>query len=343
MAEAYRQRATGKVDEARAAFGDIVQRSVRAGEMPALGLGKSTGYVVLGKAAAGFSIDGIGALFFEPSTGNPVAFGPEIALHPEGPALDAPFFMTADLSIYDTTTGRKADIGGVGVAVHPDGHRAYILDDQCRVKEWDITRARTLRALGRHKPSVDAMDVIDACDARSFEGAAISANGKRLSSRWGRWSLVTGAFTSIGIRWVRSGFRPAVSPDGRYIASLRRNPKAAADALVDVHWLELRDLEQGTTVTAPTRLPVLANEAPLSFGTNPLRVCIFDYNRYAFAIPSLLLLAASADEAASSPLLDCGKRSPARPPPLPELLQRLAEHVCSVGGLLIPREHCERR
>lgn len=364
LEKAYRLRQSGQVDEASAEFNKVVRILMSAGEVPVPGLGAVTGFAVQGRTTAGFTIDGgaeAGTLFFDMRTGDPFAFSPGVRLRTEGPVVDAPFFVTVapnkSMGVFDPTTGIDASVGGALFAVHPDGQRAYVLDEHCRVQEWSIAKARTTRALGGHRAALVAADVPSGChgcgcDAESFRGAVITADGRWISSRWGRWSLATGAFTPLPFFWKWTGFWPAMSPDGRYFAYIRANPRAEPAALVNANYLVLYDVEHGTHRVAPKLLPALSNGHPLSFGTNPRRVCVFDYGRYAFSVPSLALLAtwgtdqnvdgAAPSARAPSPLLDCEVMNAPTPLLRADLTARLASRVCFVGGFLLPREQCER-
>lgn len=355
---AYHMRAAGQANEARAEFAKIVLVLIGAGEIPAPGLGAATGFAVPGRTTAGFTIEGgaeAGTLFFDLRTGEPFAFSPGVSLRPEGPAVDAPFFVTAPPSLHDPTTGYDAALGGALVAVHPEGHRAYVLDERCRMQEWNIAEARTTRALGAHRPALVAAGQVPeecatcACDAEGFRSTVVTVDGRWLVSQWGRWNLASGAFSRLPIPWTWDGHQPAVSPDGRYVAFIRENPKAPPDAMVGKHFLALYDMELRKSPAAPKALPTLSNGSPLSFGTTPLRVCVHDYGDRVFAVPSLAQLAtwATGEKGDSyqagrprDPLLDCSPKA-ATPPPHPDLTARLAAHVCSFGGFLLPREHCE--
>jgi hypothetical protein len=349
---AYRVRAAGRVDESRAMFADTVGLLVRAGEVPVVGLGKERSGAVQGRATVGITIssgDASGSLFFDTATGEPFAFGAGIWLRAEGPTVDAPFFVTQSPTLYDPTTGHDADLHGTFIVVHPDGHRAYVLDEACRLQEWNVAEARPARALGVHRTSFPMEEVEEGCpgcpcDGQSFHGARISTDGGWLVSQWGRWRLTSGEFKPLPFRWSRGGYAPALSPDGRYVARVRVDPGTPRDAAPSRTQLVLYDLERGTSRVAPRALPFLSNGDPLTFGTAPLRVCVTDYDLYAFAVPSLAVLSArqaSWETRLPDPIFTCSSSTTPAPEPSAEVMARLASHVCSLGGFLLPREQCE--
>jgi hypothetical protein len=295
-------------------------------------------------------------LVFDPDTGEPFALS-DVSLRPEAPVVDAPFFVTEPLGLHDPTAGRDAPLGGELIAVHRDGHRAYVLDERCRLQEWNIAEARTARALGSHRPPLVAARPVPeecaacACEIEGFRRAVLTADGHWLASPWGRWNLASGAFSRLPIPWTWQGFPPALSPDGRYVATIRDDPKAPPSAMVGKNFLMVYDMERGAPLGPPKALPTLSNSTPLSFGIDPVRVCVSDYGERAFAVPSLEVLAkwATGEEdddysrkRRRSSMLDCQPSPAAGPPPRAELTVRLAQRVCSLGKFLLPREYCER-
>jgi hypothetical protein len=184
---------------------------------------------------------------------------------------------------------------------------------------------------------------VGAYEVETFRRTVITPDGRWLVSLWGRWNLASGAFLRAPIPWTLDDFLPALSPDGRYFAYVWVNPKAPPGAMVHKDFLKVYDLERGMAVGQPQELPILSNSSPLSFGTNPLRVCVFDYGYYAFAVPSLSQIGKwEGDKRTRDPLLDCTLPAAPAPPPHAELTVRLAPHVCQVGRFLLPRESCER-
>lgn len=107
------------------------------------------------------------------------------------------------------------------------------------------------------------------------------------------------------------------------------------------------------------QLPFLSNGAPLSFGRNPSRICVFDYSQWAFAVPSMTVLAhttfmagygrqmsaeASKRAAIQGRLARCEEEPQEEKPDArkdEDARSRLDRRVCNVAGRLTPRFVCE--
>jgi hypothetical protein len=355
VADAYDRRARGEAAAARAAFDDLVKVLVSLGEPKAPGLGGADGDVVTGRTSAGFSVQTGGARgtwFFDVETGEPFAFAPAMVLKRSVPPLDASYFVTLEqgerLDLFDPTQKRSVSLPGALLAVHPDGHRAYVLGEDCRIREVGLEKGEITRTLSAPAPKRAAPEEGSRpeCDATHFRDAAITADGKWLSTRFGRWSLATGAHRPLPFRAGSDDYLPAVSPDGRYVARVETRPGPPAGDGIPAAVLRLFDLDTGTVKATSKTMSSLSNADPLSFRSDPPRVCVFDYGFEAFHVPSLRAFepgdpALVPDEGP----LNFGPQSCetkfVRPPPLhPDLAARLASRVCSVGGFLVPVAHC---
>lgn len=353
VADAYEQRARGDLAQARAGFDDVVKHLVAAGEKPAAGLGDLDGYVVRGRTKAGFTKRARGGndtWFFDIETGEPFAFVPGMGLRRGAPALDGSYFVTmGSEGLFNPALATYTELPGALLAVHPDGHRAYVLGDNCRIQEIGLERLTLTRALAAHSvkgrgPQAPHPE----CDADGFRDAAITADGKWLSTRFGRWNLGSGAHRPLPFGWTQAGYAPAISPDGRYVARVAPNPAATKDNLTTAMVLTLHDLDTGAVKTAAETLSALSNGDPLSFGADPARVCIVDHGFYAYEVPSLRKYEAgdSALAPEAGPLnfgpYSCETKFVRPPPEHPALAARLAARVCTVGGFLLPVEHCAK-
>lgn len=353
VADAYEKRARGDLEQARAAFDDVVKHLVAAGEKPAAGLGDLDGYVVRGRTKAGFTKrdrGGNDTWFFDIETGDPFAFVPGMGLRRGTPALDGSYFVTTGSEgLFNPTLSTYTELPGALLAVHPDGHRAYVLGEDCRIREIGLEKLTLTRALAGHSvkgrgPQAPHPE----CDANGFRDAAITADGKWLSTRFGRWNLASGAHGPLPFGWTQAGYAPAISPDGRYVARVTPNPGATKDDLTTAMVLVLHDLDTGAVKTAPEPLSALSNGDPLSFGSDPPRVCIFDYGFHAYEVPSLRKYEPgdSALVPEAGPLnfgpQSCETRFVRPPPEHPALAARLAARVCTLGGFVLPAEHCAK-
>lgn len=352
---AYDMRARGETTEASAAFDELVNVLVSLGETRAPGLGGAQGEVVKGRTSAGFTVitgDPKGTWFFDIETGDPFAFAPEGALRRGTPPLDGSLFVTLEageqLGLFDPVHRSHVELPGALFSVHPDGHRAYVLGEDCRIREVGLEKmnvTRTLAAPRASSATPQEQGRRPECEAHELRDAAITADGRWLSTRMGRWNLTTGAHRPLPFRAGSHDHEPAISPDGRYAARVAAAPGPfPTDAPRVV--LQLWDLGAGAVKATSKSLSALANGDPLSFGSEPPRVCVFDYSFRAFEVPSLREY--EPGDPALAPGVDplsFGARSCetwfVRPPPAhPDLVARLASRVCSVGGFLLPVEHC---
>lgn len=345
VSEAYEMRARGESKEASAVFREVLALLAAAGEEAAKGLGRGDGEVVRGHTLAALSMPG-GAWFFDVATGEPSSFVPGLSLRPGAPALDGSVFATVEgeglKGLHDAAGSRPVELPGSLIALHPDGHRVYLLGDDCRLREWSLQRAAVTAGLAPHtRPGKSAE-----CDRYDFRDAAVTPDGKWLTTRFGRWDLGTRAHRPLPFRWSRSEYAPAVSPDGRYVARVRVDPKTPKDGVPSATVLVLYDLETGTERTAPEPMGVLSNGDPLSFASPPMRVCVFDYSFSAFEVPRLRRY--RPGDPALLPGLDPMRFGPSScrswfvppPPAHADLSARLASRVCRAGAFLFPIVDC---
>lgn len=258
--------------------------------------------------------------------------------------------------VFDATKGQAEPLAGL-IALHPRGERAYLLGSDCRLREWDLGRATVTERLAAHSraPSPSSRPAKGAsagtepagtppeCDPWTFRDAAVTPDGKWLTTRAGRWNLATYAHRALPFPAAKYPSAPAVSPDGRYAARVDDDP--AVPPPIAGTLLVLLDLDTGARKVH--KMGTIVNSDPLTFGASPLRVCTFDYGVHAFEVPSLreyqegdpALLPGVDRLKIGSTFCTAGFVQPARDAHA-DLRARLASRVCSVGGLPVPVEHC---
>jgi hypothetical protein len=347
LAHAYEERARGEAEQARADFEELAALLVAAGWKRAPGLGDGHRYVVAGRATAGLTMRGAGdgTLFFDIKSGEPFAFAPGLELRRSAPPLDGSYFATEDngpeLHLFDPARAALVDLPDALIALHPDGHRVYLLGEDCQLEEWSLAKGRVTAKLAPHTTRTDAAEQRSrACSSHTFRDAAVTADGRWLTARVGRWDLSTHAYRPLPFRWNAPGYEyePAVSPDGRHVARVIENPRAPKESPGEAEVLALYDLDAGTMRTAPGAFSAVSNGDPLWFGSHPDRVCIFDFGMLAFKLPSLRRFEEGDPDYQpnSPPRFDCISSFTPPPPEHPELEARLASRVFSVGGLPFP-------
>ena len=268
--------------------------------------------------------------FFDKSSGDIVHAHPDVTLYPPSPLLASSYFLTASGTPYDPTTGRHLDLPGNAIAVHPDGRRLYVAQDDCAVLEWSLETPSTLRALPAQTQS--------RCTTPGFPHGEVTAKGDRLVSPWGIWNLTTGRILPSPFL-ATSVVDPAVSPGARYVAHLIDNPRATD--LTDMYLLQLYELATATVSTASSPVGVQSNSASLAFLDDPLRLCITNYGREVFLVPSLEHVdpaALAPDPYDPRPTCNLAAHTPKADHP--ELRQRLAAKGCALGDVLLPRSVC---
>jgi hypothetical protein len=350
LANAYAQRKKDPAG-ARAEIERVVQALIAKGAVKSAGLGDVDGYIVLGRTMAALTTEWTPweyrTWFFDPATGEPLYFAPELELVRGGPALDGRFVAEAQsavgpLTLFDPALGDFEDPPVALFAVHPDGHRGYALVD-CRIIEWSLDTGTTIRPLGRRTgaplPSDDP-----ACWVYDYRDAAVTADGKWLTTRWGRWDLATGAHRPLPFPVGDYDRSVAVSPDGRYVAHVVPFPEPPKGEFPKATVLRLYDLTLGTVKAASRKMEALSNGDPLSFGWAPLRVCVFDYFFLVFTVPDLRVIQVGDKALKKDALTHFGPTSCKDwflpPANYPKERARLASRVCSISGILIPLESC---
>jgi hypothetical protein len=157
VAEAYDRRARGETAGAAAAFAALVKELVALGQAKAAGVGGAAGDVVKGRTHAGLTVRA-GARretwFFAIETGEPFAYFPEMALKRGAPPLDGSYFevlLAGERSgLFDPTRKRSATLPGALISLHPDGHRAFVLGEDCRIREVGLEKGEVIRPLAAH-------------------------------------------------------------------------------------------------------------------------------------------------------------------------------------------------
>ncbi|MDI3283817.1 hypothetical protein [Polyangium sp. 15x6] len=349
VADAYDRRARGDTEAAAAAFEALVKELLSLGRAKAPGLGDAgDGVVVRGRMHAGFTERlRSGAWFFDIETGEPFAYLPGMLLKRGPLALDGSYFVTsesAQLGLFDPTRRRSAKLPGALVSVHPDGRRAYVLGEDCRLREVGLETEEVLRTLATPATKRTAEDSADRpeCSSDGFRDAAITADGKWLSTRVGRWNLTSGAHRPLP-RGGAEDYVPAISPDGRYVARIAYAPGATSEWPRAV--VQLLDLDTGAVKATSPPMSPMSHAYPLSFGSDPPRVCVFDYGFSAFEVPSLRTFEPGHPAVVPERgfqhfgAASCDTNF-VRPPSHPDLAARLASRVCYVGGYLVPVAHC---
>jgi hypothetical protein len=358
---AYRAQLDGNTAAAQEAFHDAVKLAQASGAPLSPGPGDLQGTMVpaRGGIAALEMTGGAGhpVLFFDAGSGEPLSFEPDLPSFADEPVLpDPPLFLVEDAdqeqALFDPKT-RDRLVEGARVLVRPGGQIAYTFrEDDCRWHVWDLRTRKEAQAL------TSGVRPGGSCDASARRASAfISVNGRFLVDGAGLWDLKTSTFTRIGGAGS-DGYSVLGSPDRRYVAYVSTIPGASASTMGAYHHLHVVDLVTGNKTRTAQPLHFLSNGAPLSFGQDPLRLCVFDFSRWAFEVPSLRMLArfprersareeddAEDDEQAAKEetLLDC--RRPLSPPTVTtaeaELRARLALRVCHIAGRLVPRAICE--
>ncbi|MEZ4296851.1 MAG: hypothetical protein R3B70_17935 [Polyangiaceae bacterium] len=351
VAAAYAMRARGDTTGAASAFDSIVRDLVALGTPVKQGFSDIEGEVVQGRSHAALTMSAPtrGTLFFDLATGEPWAYFADIHLRAPSPPLDGSYFVTSPPSLFDPVRAQTASLQGDLIAVHPDGHRAYTLGSDCRIREISIEKGDTLRTLSPHTPKrAPAEDTTPPeCQSSTFDDAAITADGNWLSTRVGRFRLATGTHARLPFP-VRSGdYAPAISPDGKYAARVVTVPALPGSELPRSA-VQLVDLATGAVKATSPPISVLSNGDPLSFADSPMRVCVFDYGFHAFEVPSMKAFTPGQPPMSNVPDKGPPSFSPStcttafvRPPPAhPDLRARLAARVCAAGRFLIPVAHC---
>lgn len=362
---AYDLRAKGDVAGARAALEAIVKELVEEGAAKTPGLGTVDGEVVRGRTTAGLSgRESREAWFFEVESGEPFALGTGVVLRRGAPALDGGLFAAeagASLELFDPAKKAVLSLPGNVIALHPDGHRVYLLGEDCRLREWSLSSGPGAGSPGAPSPSGAVTRELEAhyrgssaaesgsrmeCDPYGLRDAAVTADGKWLTTRFARWDLATGKKKALPFNWDADDYAPAVSPDGRYVAHVTRKTPAPKDPLAQEWVIALTDLDSRVTRTSRDSVGFLSNGDPLSFEVSPLRVCVFDYGIQIFEVPTLRRFVEGDPGLLPPPKplsfgpKTCEARFVPPPPAHPDLRARLASRVCEVGGWLFPVESC---
>lgn len=382
LQDAYSALVEGRREDAIASFRSAVSVAEVAGYHATMGLGDVQGKVLPargGLSALDLGDDAWGALlFFRADTGEPFWFEPSWSSPEEEPVLPASALFRHQTSQSDAFFDpklRKWVLSASRLLLTPGGRTAYsFADDDCRWHAFDLKLRRETAQLGK------ALKSGEPCDHRGHDSAFLAPGGALLVDGSGYWNLESRKFTSL-VGPGKNEYAVSGSPDHRYVAYVADTGPISAETMAEAHRIVLVDLTNGKKTYTARTLPYLSNGDPLTFGRDPQRICVFDYGQWAFAVPSMTLLAhfprdqrfrrvktrdaagrlveemeeitsnedpekAAAREALERKLLDCNLRvskplTPSKRGEDPGLRHRLAGRVCNIAGRLVPRAACE--
>lgn len=378
MDKGYALLAAGKRAEAMDEFAGLVKRLKQDG-MVAEPKPRLDGRVIRSETSAGYWVykdAPVTGWFFDPADGQLQQYS-YTALVPNGPILQGSYFLSwgspmgrtyRELWLYDAKANDEVELNGRLLGADSTGREVFVLNG-CNVEVVRLLDKAVLRAFSVNKgPKLPPHVTTEMDCSQSLSDAALTEDGKFVTTVWGRFSTQSGAHTALPFVWKEGDYRPAVSPDGRYVARLvseKDPPKKDVDEYAR-SWqvVTLYNLENGAVVKAAYRLKGVANGAPFSFAVQPLRLCVSNFGYTVYSVPSLDGFDARANPSAPVPsagdgvvldkngkpflgtTLDSTKCMGDQPPPwqerYPELAEKFLSRVCRVGRSLVPREACER-